>query len=122
MTVFVAVAEKVNFAGAAPPARHVSSGCHARRIRWHSLEAERRQAGMVVWPAPLLPSKLTVRVHDRKVIDAGVAYLHQATCVELPIFVAVGAEPIVRIVAPFIGKAHGDPVLCIGPEFLEGRY
>src|SRR5712672_691387 len=44
---------------------------------------------------------------------------HQTVLVELPIFVAVAAEPVAAIVVPFAGEAHGDAVLPKCPELLD---
>ena len=40
-------------------------------------------------------------------------------CVEFPVLVAVGAEPLAGVVVPFIGKAHGDAIVGEGPQFLD---
>jgi len=53
---------------------------------------------------------------DRQIVDAGEAALHESVLVELPVLVAVGAEPLSRVVVPFIGKAHGDAVTGAGPK------
>ena len=52
---------------------------------------------------------------DRHVVDAGEAPVHQAVVVELPVLVAVGAEPVAGVVAPFVGEAHGDAVAVVAP-------
>src|SRR5262245_66300887 len=44
---------------------------------------------------------------------------HQTVFVELPVLVAVRAEPVTRIVVPFVGEAHGDPILLKRPELLD---
>ena len=43
-------------------------------------------------------------------VDAGDASPHEAVIVELPVLVAVGAEPVVAVVVELVGKAHGDAV------------
>src|SRR5882757_5172770 len=56
---------------------------------------------------------------DRQVVDRGEAMPHQAALVELPVLVAVGAEPVARIVAPFVREAHGDAVAAAGPQLFD---
>ena len=58
-------------------------------------------------------------VLDGKVVDAGDAKPHQAVLVELPVFVAVAAVPIVAVIVPFVGEAHGDAVFAERPELLD---
>lgn len=45
------------------------------------------------------------------VVDAGKTRVHQTTARELPVFITEGAKPITGVIVPFIGKAHGDPVV-----------
>src|SRR5438045_600128 len=54
-----------------------------------------------------------------QIVDAGDPDGHQTVLVELPIFIAVAAEPVARIVAPFVGEAHGYPVVAKRPDFLD---
>ena len=56
---------------------------------------------------------------DRHVVDAGKAPGHQTLFVKLPVFVAVGTEPVARVVVPFVGVAHGNTVVGKGPQFLD---
>ncbi len=65
------------------------------------------------------PVILPVGFLDRQIIDASETSLHQAGRVELPVLVAIGAEPVAAIVVPLIGKAHGDPVLRKGPQLFD---
>ena len=41
-----------------------------------------------------VPVELALRFGDREVVDAGMAQPHQAVGVELPVLVAIGAEPV----------------------------
>jgi hydrogenase large subunit len=62
------------------------------------------------------------RFGNGQVVDAGDAQPHQAVLIELPVFIAIGAEPVVGVVVPLVGKADGDAVVAVGPElrrFLE---
>src|SRR5579864_8166743 len=74
---------------------------------------------MIVGTATERPMIKTVLLADRQIVDAREAHPHQAVLVELPVLVAVRAEPASRIVAPFIGEANRDAVLMKGPEFLD---
>src|SRR5260370_33273647 len=65
------------------------------------------------------PMELALARGDRQVVDRGEATTHQAALVELPVLVAVGAEPAARIVPPFVGKTHGDPVAATAPQLLD---
>ena len=56
---------------------------------------------------------------DRQVVDRGMAPAHEAAGVEFPVLVAVGAEPVVRVVVPLVGEAHGDAILAERPELLD---
>src|SRR5262245_49681224 len=74
---------------------------------------------MTIGTATQWPVVFALTVFDRQIIDAGDTPPHQAFCVELPILVSVAAEPVTGIVVPFIGKAHGDPILPKSPHFLD---
>src|SRR5438874_1309012 len=47
------------------------------------------------------------------------ARLHETMLVELPVLVAVRAEPLAGVVMPLVGEAHGDAVAVEGPQFLD---
>jgi len=44
----------------------------------------------------------------RQIVEAGDAPAQQPVLVELPVLVALAAEPVAGIVAPLIGEARGD--------------
>src|SRR5262245_59538644 len=68
-----------------------------------SLEPEVAEAGMVGRPRlAAVPVVFAVGRLDRQVVDAGVAQAHQAFGVELPVLVAVRAEPVAGVVVPFV--------------------
>ena len=69
--------------------------------------------------AAAIPMVFAVRLGDRQVIDRGDTPAHQAVLVELPVLVAVGPEPVRRIVMPFVGKAHGDAIAARRPDLLD---
>src|SRR5713226_808704 len=74
---------------------------------------------MIVQAATEGPVILALALLDRDIVDAGDAKPHQAVLVELPILVAVAAEPKPAIIVPLIGEAHGDAVSVEGPDFLD---
>ena len=74
------------------------------------------------WSSGLRPSSqrvLAAVLIDGDVIDAGQAPTHQATLIELPVLVAVGAEPISAVIMPLIGESHRDTIVVKSPEFLD---
>jgi hypothetical protein len=83
------------------------------------LEAKLTQAGMIVGTTAKRPVVETVLFADRQIVDAREAHAHQPVRVELPVLIAVRAEPAPGIVTPFVGEANGDAVLVKGPEFLD---
>src|ERR1700730_14864782 len=82
-------------------------------------QAEVAESRMVIRATPQRPAELAVMLCDGQVIDAREATLHQALCVELPILVAIAAEPETRVIMPFVSEAHGNVVAGAGPQLLE---
>jgi len=74
---------------------------------------------MIAWSPPERPTVLASSFVDGEVVDAREALAHESVRVELPVLVAVGPEPVTRVIVPFVGEAHGDPVVGDGPEFLD---
>src|SRR5215510_206637 len=74
---------------------------------------------MVIRPPPERPVILALRLSDRKVVDAGQAEPHQALVVELPVLVAVRAEPVSGIVVALVGETDGDAAPLEGPQLLD---
>src|SRR3569833_1047358 len=60
-----------------------------------------------------------VGLGDGDVVDARFAPAHQPLLVELPLLVAVGAEPAAAGVVPFVLEAHGDAVAVERPQILD---
>ena len=77
------------------------------------------QTRVVVGPASLRPAKFAVGFGNGTIVDAGVAHGHQSVFVEFPVFIAVRAEPIASVVAPFIGESDGDAVAVVRPQLLD---
>lgn len=82
-------------------------------------KAQLAQAGVIVGPTALRPMEFAILRGDGLVIDAGKAVVHIAMVVKLPVFVAVGAEPVADVVAPFVGKAHSDAVAFVRPQLFD---
>src|SRR5262245_34392785 len=82
-------------------------------------QAEIAERGMIVGTAAEGPMILALARLDGKVVDARDPKPHQALLVEFPVLVAVAAVPIVAVVVPFVGEAHGNTVLTEGPELLD---
>jgi hypothetical protein len=74
---------------------------------------------MIVRPAAERPRIFALALLDRQIVDAGDPPPHQAVVGEFPILVAVAAEPVARIVAPFIGEAYRDAFAVEGPDLLD---
>lgn len=55
---------------------------------------------------------------DREFIDACVPGVHQPFSVGFPILIAVGPEPIARVIAILVRKSDGDAVVQKCPDFL----
>src|SRR5688572_20209678 len=74
---------------------------------------------MIVRTRPERPMIFALAVLDRQIVDGSDAQPHQAVLVELPILVAVAAEPAAGIVVPLIGEPHGDAIVAESPDFLD---
>src|SRR5277367_6720830 len=74
---------------------------------------------MVVGTAAERPMKLPLGFFDREIVDAGVAVMHDAVLVKLPVFISVGAEPVAGVVVALVGEADGDARSIEGPQLLD---
>src|SRR5687768_1712152 len=83
------------------------------------LQSKLAQVRVIVGTASERPVVLAFAVLDRKVVDTRDAQAHQAVLVELPVLVAVAAEPAPAIVVPLVGKPHGDAVVAERPDLLD---
>lgn len=63
--------------------------------------------------------KQTLGFADRQIIDAGVAFPHQAIIFKLPIFIAVRAKPLPGVIFPFIGEANRNAMTIVCPNFFD---
>ena len=75
--------------------------------------------GIGVMRATERPVIFPFAVLDGQIVDAGDPDAHQTVLVEFPIFIAVAAEPVAAIVAPFVGETRGDTILPKCPELLD---
>src|SRR5215204_797767 len=47
------------------------------------------------------------------------ALTHQAVLVEFPVLVAIGAEPVYRVIVVFVGEPDGDTIAGYSPQFFD---
>ena len=65
---------------------------------------------MVVGSLSERPVILAVCRCNGQIVDARHSTAHQSVLVELPVFIAVGSEPVSRIIVEFIGETHGNAI------------
>lgn len=70
---------------------------------------------MLVGAPPEDPIKLALRLGHPELIDARVPRIHQALFVELPIFIAIGAKPVSRVIVVLVRKTYRDAVAVESP-------
>src|SRR5262245_9622803 len=104
---------------AVPPSRSSPHRRPERDFLQPASEPEIREARMVVRAAAQRPAIPPLALADRQVVDARDAQPHQPLRVELPVLVAVAAEPVPAVVVPLVREAHGDAVLAEGPQLLD---
>src|SRR5258705_6379711 len=85
----------------------------------NSSQPQIAEAGMIVRAAPERPPILAIRFFDRKIVDTGEPEAHQAVIGEFPVLVAVRAEPVSRVVVPFVGEADGYAIAIEGPQLFD---
>src|SRR3978361_649281 len=83
------------------------------------LQPQRTQARMIIRTTPKRPMILAIRFLDGQIVDARDAHPHQPLLVELPVLVAIGAEVLTTVVAPFVRKTHRDAIAVKGPQLLD---
>src|SRR5659263_528504 len=66
---------------------------------------------MIVWASPQRPMVLAVPFFNRQIVDTGDAALHLAILSELPVLIAIRAEPITCIIMPFIRETNRNTIL-----------
>src|SRR6266581_3416095 len=95
------------------------NGSAAPSYRFRKSHPEFGQAGMIGWARTRRPQEFALAQSNRHIVDARLAPAHQTVAVELPLLVAIGAEPVAAIVAPFILEAHGDAIVVERPKLLD---
>src|SRR5262245_65935672 len=81
-------------------------------------QPERAQARVVVRPPAERPVKLARGRVDAHVVDARFAPPHEAGRIELPLHVAIRAEPLAGVVVTLVREAHRDAIRRARPHFL----
>ena len=84
-----------------------------------ALQAEVTQARVIIRTPAKRPKEFPVDFFDWKIVDTGEASHHQPLLVELPVFVAVRAKPVSRVVVKFVSEADGEAVAVGRPKFLD---
>src|SRR6202022_1621160 len=74
---------------------------------------------MIIRTAPWWPVILPLRLSDWQIVDGSKPHAHQPVLIELPILIAIRAEPIPGVIVPFIGKPHGDTVPLERPKLFD---
>jgi hypothetical protein len=74
---------------------------------------------MIVRTAPQSPAILALRLLEWQIVDGRELQAHESVLIELPIFIAIRAEPIAGVIVPFIGKAHCDTVSLKSPNLFD---
>ena len=74
---------------------------------------------MRIGPAAKRPVIFSFRLLDWEIVDASVAKSHQTIVAKLPILIAIRAEPIPRVVVPFVSEAHGNTISGVCPELFD---
>jgi hypothetical protein len=73
---------------------------------------------MIVRTAPQRPVELTFTFLDWHVIDTCVTVVHQAIFAKFPVLVSVRAEPVARVIAPFVSVTNGNAVAAKCPQLF----
>ncbi len=74
---------------------------------------------MIVGAAAKRPVEFAIGFFDREIVDAGVAVVHDAIFVELPVFVSVRAKPVAGVVVALVGETDGDAGSVEGPQLFD---
>ncbi len=74
---------------------------------------------MIVGTAAKRPEELAVGFLDREIVDGGVAMMHDAVLIELPVLVSVGAVPVAGVIVTLVGEANGDACAVEGPQLFD---
>src|SRR5690348_2585844 len=69
--------------------------------------------------ATAVPMKIPVRFLYGQIVDRRMAFLHQTSSIEVPVFVTIGTEPLTAVVVPFVRKADSNPVVRKCPKLFD---
>src|SRR5579859_2340847 len=83
------------------------------------LQPQVAQSRMVVGTAAERPVVEPLRLLNGKIVDAGMAPVHQAVIAEFPHFVPVRSPPLPGAVVRLVSKAHRDSIVIERPKFLD---
>src|SRR5581483_1224584 len=73
---------------------------------------------MSIWASTKWPMVFAFRLLDRQIINGCVSKPHQAVIIKLPVLIAVGAEPVSRVIVPFVGETHSDAIFVGSPKLF----
>ena len=62
--------------------------------------------------------KLSVRLHNREIVDARFADLHESVRSEFPKFIPIGSKPLVAGIVELVFEFNGNVMVCETPEGL----
>src|SRR5262249_15179888 len=65
------------------------------------------------------PEELALTFGYGDVVDAGFPPTHQAVVIKFPELVAVAAEPLARVIVPFVLETHRDAAFVEGPKCIH---
>ena len=92
----------------------------AVRFAYEFHDGQAKVPGCHVDVVPALrPAEEPIRLGDPHIIDAGIPMMHDAVGIKLPVFVAIGAIPLTRIVTVLVGKPHRNAISVKCPEFFD---
>src|SRR6266540_948702 len=74
---------------------------------------------MFVRTATEWPMILALRLFNRQVVNGCKPKPHQTVVIKLPVLVAIRAEPVSRVIVPFVSEPHGDTVCVVSPKLFD---
>src|SRR5438045_2814672 len=74
---------------------------------------------MFIRTATKRPMILALGLLDWQVINGRKSESHQAIAIKLPVFIAIGAEPVPGAIMPLVGEPHGNTVCVVSPKFFD---
>lgn len=74
---------------------------------------------MIIGTTTKYPVVFAFALVNWQVVDAGNTPSHKSVFVELPILIAVGTEPVVRMIMPFVSKPDSNSVVPKSPKLFD---